>query len=66
MLAIFLCETQEPRGHPSFFLLLAPPSVASLALAGFNGGAFDEVAHAVYGLVVLTLVRPSAAHARAR
>lgn len=40
------------KGNPALFLMIAPPSVASLNLAAFRGG-YDGVPQAVFGVVVM-------------
>ena len=61
VIAVFLGIKDDPgmKGQPALFLLLAPSSVAALALQGFTGG-FGAASQAVLGYnmaVLLVLVR---------
>ena len=58
VVAVFLGIHNDPgsKGQPALFLLIAPSSVASLVLAGFNGGVFGTASSAVLGYNFLLLV----------
>lgn len=43
------------RGHPGMFLLLAPPSVASIALIGITGG-YGPFSRAILGAMIFLLL----------
>jgi len=43
------------KGHPSLFLLIAPPAVASLGLEGFEG-TYGDVSSAIFGYCLMLLI----------
>jgi hypothetical protein len=51
VVSIFLAmhDARSEKGAPVLFLLLAPPALAVAALAGFEGGAFNNGACAAFG-----------------
>lgn len=45
--------TPIARGHPAMFLVLAPLSVASQAIAAMNDGVFGGVSRGIFGLAII-------------
>eukprot|EP00658_Telonema_sp_P-2_P059379 TRINITY_DN4824_c0_g1_i1.p1 TRINITY_DN4824_c0_g1~~TRINITY_DN4824_c0_g1_i1.p1 ORF type:complete len:329 (-),score=87.50 TRINITY_DN4824_c0_g1_i1:53-1039(-) len=59
MVSIFLnfhSHSGTKRGHPSLFLLIAPPSVAALAVANFEGKHFGAPSQAILGFCLMLLI----------
>ena len=65
IVAVFLNIKNAPgeKGQPALFLIIAPSSVAAIALAGFDGGNFNTASSALVGynftiLLVLCKLKP--------
>ena len=57
-----IASTPTEKGQPALFLLVAPSSVASIALVPLNGGVFGPASSAIFGynlLIVMVLLRLS-------
>lgn len=64
VIGVFLSIASAPteKGQPALFLLVAPSSVASIALVPLNGGVFGPASSAIFGynlLMVMVLLRLS-------